>query len=58
MNRMVPLIRRRARLEAAFLFPPAIAALDLEQAAGWIEDAKLFAFGWVAGLVVIGTLIA
>jgi hypothetical protein len=28
------------------------------EAAGWLEDAKLFAGGWVAGLIIFGTLIA
>lgn len=58
MNRLAPLIRRRRRTEAAFMFPPGMAALDLDEAAGWLEDAKLFAAGWVAGLVFFGTLIA
>jgi hypothetical protein len=32
------------------------AAPDLDQAARWVEDAKTFAGGWVAGLVIFGTL--
>lgn len=35
--------------------PPAV---ELEHAARWVEDAKLFAGGWVAGLVLFGTLFA
>ena len=58
VNRLAPLIRRRTYQAATFEFPPPLANVDLEQAAAWLEDAKLFAFGWVAGLVVFGTLIA
>ena len=61
MNRMTPLVSRRPRRRASF--PTAAAAMgatraELEDAAGWLEDAKLFAAGWVAGLVIFGTLIA
>jgi hypothetical protein len=35
-----------------------VAQAELESAARWLEDAKLFAAGWVGGLVVFGTLIA
>jgi hypothetical protein len=38
------------------VFPPGVPQLDLEQAAGWLDDAKLFAAGWVAGLIFFGTL--
>jgi hypothetical protein len=60
MNRMTPLVSRRPRRRASF---PATATysvtqVELEDAAGWLEDAKLFAAGWVAGLVIFGTLIA
>jgi hypothetical protein len=59
MNRLTPLVSRRNRQRAAF---PAAAAMPVPQgeleAAGWLEDAKLFAGGWVAGLIVFGTLIA
>jgi hypothetical protein len=60
MNRMTPLVSRRPRRRASF--PAAatfgVAQVELENAAGWLEDAKLFADGWVAGLVIFGTLIA
>lgn len=59
MNRLTPLVSRRTRPRASF--PSALAAAapapELE-GARWLEDAKLFAGGWVAGLVLIGTLIA
>lgn len=60
MNRMTPLISRRPRRRASFPAPVGmvITHADLETAAGWLEDAKLFAAGWVAGLVIFGTLIA
>ena len=59
MNRLAPLVTRRTRNPGSF--PIAAAArqpLELEQAAGWLEDAKLFAAGWVGGLVFFGVLIA
>jgi len=54
-----PLVRRRIRNPGNF--PAAAAprpAVEVEQAARWLADAKLFAFGWVGGLVFFGTLIA
>lgn len=45
---------------------PLAPALPLEEEAveiapttlgGWVEDAKLFMFGWLGGLVFFGTLI-
>jgi hypothetical protein len=60
MNRMVPLVSRRPRRRASFPAAATISAaqMELESAAGWLEDAKLFAAGWGAGLVIFGTLIA
>ncbi len=59
MNRLTPLVSRRDRRRAAF---PAAAAMTVPhaqlEAARWVEDAKLFAGGWVAGLILFGTLIA
>ena len=57
MNRLSPLIIRRTG--------PWAAALPLDepdpfagtQPAVWLEDLKLFALGWVGGLVFFGTLI-
>jgi len=60
MNRLSPLVSRRSRPRASF--PTAAAAMAAPrvemEAAGWLEDAKLFAGGWVAGLIIFGTLIA
>ena len=60
MNRLAPLVHRRPRHRPVF---PALAAIvvtpgELEPAAGWLDDARLFAGGWVAGLVLFGTLFA
>lgn len=55
---MSPLIVRRvgphARAAAAVALPE-----QWEEAfpPGWVEDAKLFAFGWISGLVVFLTLL-
>lgn len=58
MNRLSPWVRRRTRTQASFTFAPALPQLELElgQAAGWLGDARLFAAGWVAGLIFFGTL--
>ena len=59
MNRLAPLGSRHHRPRATFTSAPAFAAPAVElQTARWLEDAKLFAGGWVAGLVIVGTLIA
>jgi hypothetical protein len=58
MNRLSPLITRRTG--------PWAAALPMEQhlpfrgaePAAWLQDLKLFAIGWVGGLVFFGTLIS
>jgi hypothetical protein len=31
---------------------------ELEQASAWLDDARLFATGWLAGLVFFGTFLA
>ncbi len=58
MNRLSPLVSRRSRHRAAFPSRAIAAAapVELETAAGWLNDAKLFAGGWVAGLVFFGVL--
>ena len=58
MNRMAPLITRRTG--------PWAMALPLEddtpfagaEPAVWLKDLKLFATGWLGGLVFFGTLIS
>lgn len=59
MTRLVPVVKRRIRNPG--YFPRAIAIarpVELEQAPAWLEDAKLFAMGWVGGLVVFGAFLA
>jgi hypothetical protein len=60
MSRLAPLVTRRIHRPASQPRCLAIARapIELEQAAGWLDDAKLFAGGWVAGLVVFGTFLA
>ena len=57
MNRLSPLIVRRAGPRAA-----AVPVSRPEPFAGttpaeWLEDLKLFATGWIGGLIFFGTLI-
>ena len=57
MNRLSPLITRRTGPWAA-----ALPLADSEPFAGagpaaWLQDLKLFAVGWIGGLVFFGTLI-
>lgn len=57
MNRLSPLIRRKEREERTFiqsLLPEGF--VELDRAEGWTEDAKMFAIGWVGGLVFFGAL--
>ena len=57
MSRLSPLIVRRVGPRAAA--PPFEQAEPCAgtDAAGWLEDLKLFATGWLGGLVFFGTLI-
>jgi hypothetical protein len=59
MNRLSPLISRQVGPRALAL--PADAAQPDEgqdaAAAAWLDDLKLFATGWVGGLVFFGTLL-
>jgi hypothetical protein len=58
MNRLTPLVRRRTRNEGSFPAAAVRPAITLQEAAGWVADARLFSIGWVGGLVFFGTLIA
>ncbi len=59
MNRLAPLVSRRNRRRATFPAAAVMTVPNVElEAARWVEDAKLFAGGWVAGLIIFGTLIA
>lgn len=57
MNRLSPLITRRTGTFAAALpFEEAEFAESVPAAAAWLEDLKLFAAGWIGGLIFFGTL--
>jgi hypothetical protein len=56
VNRLTPLIVRRAGPRAAVLSAYSAAPLDHAQVAGWLDDLRLFATGWIGGLVFFGTL--
>ena len=54
-SRLSPLIVRRVGPFAAAVPFPEPALVEPEQAEAWLADLKLFATGWVGGLVVFGT---
>jgi hypothetical protein len=54
-SRLSPLIVRRVGPFAAAVPFPEAALAEPGQAAQWLSDLKLFATGWVGGLVVFGT---
>ena len=60
MNRLSPLITRRTWGQSLF----ALSEPDLAEAVGkvtvppWLDDLKLFATGWIGGLIFFGTLIS
>jgi hypothetical protein len=58
MNRLSPLIIRRTGPWAAALPLDASDAFAGARPAVWLQDLKLFATGWVGGLVFFGTLIS
>lgn len=58
MNRLSPLIVRRAgrwAVAARYEESEPFAGTD---AARWFDDLKLFATGWIAGLIVFGTFLS
>jgi hypothetical protein len=55
MNRLSPLITRKVGRHAPALVWPAPFAFQGVPAAQWLKDLKLFATGWIGGLVVFGT---
>ncbi len=57
MNRLSPLIVRRVGPTAAAVPLRRAEAAAIEQAGAWLDDLKLFATGWVGGLIFFGTLI-
>jgi len=57
MNRLSPLIARRAGPRAAAVAMPAPAPFAGCGPPQWLDDLRLFATGWVGGLIFFGTLI-
>ena len=57
MNRLSPLIVRRSGLRAATLPLPRREPFAGARPAEWLEDLKLFATGWIGGLIFFGTLL-
>lgn len=58
MNRLSPLITRTTGAWAAALPLDEADAFQGAAPAAWLEDLKLFALGWIGGLVFFGTLIS
>ena len=58
MNRLSPLITRRTGPWAAALPVEEYQPFEGAEPAAWLQDLKLFAIGWVGGLVFFGTLIS
>jgi hypothetical protein len=58
MNRLSPLITRRAGPLAAARPREEAAPFAGTDAAAWLEDLKLFTTGWIGGLVFFGTLLS
>ena len=58
MNRLSPLIVRRAGLRAAAPALPRHEPFAGARPAEWLEDLKLFATGWIGGLIFFGTLLS
>ena len=56
MNRLSPLIVRRAGPMAVAVPLAATRPFAPAEPAQWLEDLKLFATGWVGGLIFFGTL--
>jgi len=57
VNRLSPLIIRRTGPRAAAMPAAAAEPFAGTDPAAWLEDLKLFATGWIGGLVFFGTLI-
>ena len=57
MNRLSPLIVRRSGPRAGALPLPRPEPFAGARPAEWLEDLKLFATGWIGGLIFFGTLL-
>ena len=58
MNRLSPLIVRRVGPRAAALPMEPDESFAGTDAAAWLDDVKLFATGWIGGLVFFGTFLS
>ena len=58
MNRLSPLIVRRVGPRAATAPLPQPHPFAGGDAARWLQDLKLFATGWIGGLIFFGTLLS
>ena len=56
VNRLSPLIVRRTGASATVLPVPAAIPFEGADPGAWLEDLKLFATGWIGGLVFFATL--
>ena len=57
MNRLSPLIVRRVGLRAAAMPLPSSRPFTGAEPPQWLDDLRLFATGWVGGLIFFGTLL-
>ena len=57
MNRLSPLISRRARSIAIPVATASYAIAQNYESSGWLADLRIFATGWAGGLVFFGTLL-
>ncbi len=57
MNRLSPLIVRRVGPMAATMRAEPALPFAAGAPAAWLDDLRLFATGWVGGLIFFGTLL-
>jgi hypothetical protein len=57
VNRLSPLIVRRTGPLASAIQPDEAAHFAVAMPAAWLDDLRLFATGWVGGLIFFGTLL-
>lgn len=58
MSRLSPLIVRRAGPRAIAVPAPFSEPLAAAEPAVWLDDLRLFATGWIGGLIFFGTLLS
>ena len=59
MSRLSPLIVRRVGVRAAAIpIDPPEPFFGAAEPAKWLEDLKLFATGWIGGLIFFGTYLS